>query len=100
MNEFLLELYISRTNCDAVGIGAERLGRAAAELTAEGTPVRILRSIFVSEDETCFVLIEAATAEDVLDTARRAAVPFERVVEATVDIEHRRRRTTQIKPMK
>jgi hypothetical protein len=90
VNEFLLELYISRTNCDAVGIGAERLGRAAAELTAEGRPVHILRSIFVSEDETCFVLVEAASAEDVRAAARRATLPFERVVETTFDIEHRR----------
>ena len=89
MNEFLLELYVSKTNCAAVEVGAERLGRAAAELTTEGTPVRVLRSIFVSEDETCFVLVEADTAENVRDIAHRASLPFERVVEATVDIEPR-----------
>ena len=86
MNEFLVELYVSKTDCAAVAVGADRLSRAAAELTVEGRPVRLVRSIFVPEDETCFLLVEAATAETVLETARRAALPLERVVEATVDL--------------
>jgi hypothetical protein len=81
MTEFLVELYVSKTNCAAVRVEAERLTRAAAELTAEGTPVRLLQSIVVPEDETCFLLVEAATAENVRETARRAALRVERVVE-------------------
>jgi hypothetical protein len=88
MSEFLLELYIAKTNSAAVAAGAERLSKAAAELSVEGTSVRVVRSIFVAEDETCYVLIEAATAEAVRDIATRAALPFERVVEATDDIEY------------
>jgi hypothetical protein len=86
MTEFLVELYVSKTNGAVVGVEWERLNRAADELTGEGRPVRLLRSIFVPEDETCFVLVEAATAETVRETARRAALPCERVVEATVDL--------------
>jgi hypothetical protein len=89
MPEFLVELYVSKTNCGDVAAGAERLGRAAAELTAEGSPVRVMRSIFVPEDDTCYVLTEAATAELVRDAASRAAVAVERVVEATYDSDHR-----------
>lgn len=55
---------------------------AAAELTREGTPVRCLRSIFVPEDETCFLLCEAGSAAAVLETAQRAALTFERIAEA------------------
>jgi len=91
MTEFLLELYVAKTNCAVIAVQANRLRRAAAELTAEGRPVRIVRSIFVAEDETCFVLVEAATAESVRDAATRAALPFERVAETTVDLEHGRR---------
>jgi hypothetical protein len=86
MTEFLVELYVSKTNCAAIGVEWARLNRAAAELTDEGRPVRLLRSIFVPEDETCFLLVEAATAENVRETARRAALACERVVEATVDM--------------
>jgi hypothetical protein len=87
MTQFLLELYVSRTHCSLMGAGADRLTSAAAELTAEGTPVRVVRSIFVPEDETCYVLLEAATADGVRDAARRAAMPFERVVETSGEIE-------------
>ena len=86
MTEFLLELYIAKTDCGVVTAAVARLCRAAAQLTAGGTSVRIVRSIFVAEDETCFVLVEAETAEAVLDAARHAEVSYERVVEATQDI--------------
>jgi len=79
--EFLVEVYVSRSDAAAVRRGAERTRLAAAELTREGTPVRYLRSIFVPEDETCFYLYEAADAEAVREAATRAAVPFERVAE-------------------
>jgi len=80
---FLLELYIPKADCTAVTLGAMRLGFAAAKLSAEGTSVRIVRTIFVPEDETCFVLIEAATAEAVRDAATRASLPVERIVATT-----------------
>ena len=80
MTEFLVELYVSKTNCAAVAVEAERLSRAAAELTAEGRPVRLVQSIFVPEDETCFLLVEAATTENVRVTAQRAALRIERLV--------------------
>jgi hypothetical protein len=81
MTEFLIELYVSKTNCAAIAVGWKRLSRAAAELTDEGRPVRLVRSIFVPDDETCFLLVEAATAESVRETARRADLAIERVVE-------------------
>ena len=82
MTEFLVELYVPRTDPLAAESGAERARLAAEELTREGTPVRYLRSIFVPEDETCFALYEAVTAEAVREVARRAALRFEHVAEA------------------
>jgi hypothetical protein len=82
MGEFLVEVYVSRTNAGAVRQGAVRVRLAAEELTREGTPVRYLRSIFVPEDETCFLLCEAVSAEAVRESARRAALRFERIAEA------------------
>ena len=86
MTDFLVELYVARTDCAAVVAGAARLGSAAAQVTAEGRPVRVVRSIFVPQDETCYVLVEATTIDAVRETATRAALPIERVVEATHDI--------------
>lgn len=56
--------------------------RAAAEATTrDGTRVRYLGSIFVLEDETCFHLLEAPSAEAVRRANRRGAFVFERIVE-------------------
>ncbi len=82
MAEFLLEQYVSRADGDAVERDQERARIAAEELTQEGTPIRVVRSIFVPKDETCFYLYEAASADVVLELAKRAALPFVRVTEA------------------
>jgi len=79
MAEFLVELYVPRTEDAAVKRGAAKARRAAQKLTREGTPVRYLRSIFVPEDEICFYLYEAETAEVVREAARRAELRVERV---------------------
>jgi hypothetical protein len=86
MNEYLVELYVSKTNCTAIALDSERFDRAAGELAAEGHPIRLVRSIFVPEDETCFLLVEAPAAEVVCEAARRAALRWERVVEAAADL--------------
>lgn len=82
MAEFLLELYVPRGDQAAVDAGAERAGRAAEELTSAGRPVRYVRSIYVPQDETCFLLYEADSADTVRDAARLAGLPFDRVAEA------------------
>jgi hypothetical protein len=51
-------------------------------MTREGTDVRFLRSIFVPEDETCFYLFEATSADTVREAAARAGLAFGRVAEA------------------
>ena len=86
MPEFLVELYVPKADRAPVAVWAERLTGAAAELTAEGRPVRLLRSILVPEDETCFLLVEACSAATAREAATRAALSFERVAEATVDL--------------
>ena len=83
MAEFLVEIYLSRAN--GVDASVARARAAAEELTGEGTPVRYVSSIFVPEDETCFFLYQAVSADDVREAARRASLPFERVSEAVAE---------------
>jgi hypothetical protein len=87
MAEFLVELYVSRWDAAEAARSTRRVRVAAEELTREGTAVRYVRSIFVPEDETCFVLCEAASADAVHETARRAALTFERIAEAVAPSE-------------
>jgi hypothetical protein len=81
MNEFLVESYVSCTEPNGVERRAERAEQAAVELTAAGTPVRFVRSIFVPADETCLFLFEAESIDAVRETAHRAALSFDHVAE-------------------
>lgn len=76
MTEYLIELYAPSADGARVTDGTARLGRQ----------IRVIRSIFVAEDQTCFVLVEAASAEDVYAAAERAHLELERVVETTLDV--------------
>jgi hypothetical protein len=71
MREYLLELYLSRTDEPAAAASGESARAAAEELTRRGTPVTFRRSFFV--------LFEAESAEAVCDAARLASLPFDRV---------------------
>jgi hypothetical protein len=83
--EFLLEFYVSRSDGAAVADGARRARAAAAQLNREGTPVRYLRSLFLPDEETCFYLYEAASADAVRAAACRAQLPSHTVAEAITE---------------
>jgi hypothetical protein len=82
MSEYLVELYVSRADAFGAEEGAERARLAAEEQTRRGRPMRCLRAIYLPEDETCFLLFEAGSADVVRDAAALAALPFERLAEA------------------
>jgi hypothetical protein len=79
MNEFVLELYVSRDDAGGAERCAQRMRQAAAELTREGREVRCVQRIFLPEEETCLLLCEAESDAAVRDAARRAGLDFERV---------------------
>lgn len=82
MAEFVLEMYVSRTAPELVELGADRARTAADSLRHDGRPVELLRTIFMPQEETCFFVYEATSADDVREAARLAALPWERVVES------------------
>jgi hypothetical protein len=82
MNHYLAELYLPRAGRDAFANAADRACAAAAQLAREGTPVRYVRSIFVPEDETCFLLFEAGSLDAVHAASDHAALECLRIVEA------------------
>jgi hypothetical protein len=81
MAEFLLELYVSGSDGGAVTERAGRAGLAARRLRQDGASIRYLRSIFVPDDETCFLVYEANSASDVRRAARLARLPVDHIVE-------------------
>jgi hypothetical protein len=79
---YLVEIYASARDQAEMQRTASRARAAARKLTAEGTPVRCIRSVFVPSDEVCFLLYEGPSADAVGEATRRAAIEVERVVEA------------------
>jgi muconolactone delta-isomerase len=74
---------------DLPGIEMEQLAaaqkaaiQAGRELTAQGRPVRYIRSTFIPGEHKCMCLFEAPNAENVKAANERARVPFTRIVEA------------------
>ncbi len=71
------------------GITMEQLGQAqqaaisaSQQMTAEGTPVRYLRSMYVPEENHCMCLFEAESPAAVKEANDRAKIPYTRIVEA------------------
>jgi len=52
------------------------------KLTAEGKPVRYIRSTFVPSESHCMCLFEARSPEVVKELNDKAKIPYTRVVEA------------------
>jgi hypothetical protein len=82
MPSYLVDGYLPRSCSGELSELIARLRAAAEALTAEGTPVRHVRSSFLPADEFFLHLIEAESAEAAGEAARRAGLPSERVVEA------------------
>jgi hypothetical protein len=84
MGHYMVELYVEPGA--AVEPALELTRRAAERLTAEGRPVRLVRSILVPEDETCLLLFAASDADAAQEAARAAELPLERVATAAAEI--------------
>lgn len=84
VSEFMVEVYVTTEAARAVP-GSEEVAAAAEQLTREGRRVRLVRSIFVPEDETCFYIFQAQTSDAVREAATRAGLRFDRVRKAVTD---------------
>ena len=61
--------------------GAQKAAIATAQrFTADGTPVRYIRSTFVPGEARCMCLFDASSAEDVKRVNEAAQIPFTRIV--------------------
>lgn len=84
MPRYLAELYLPKAGPGDLEKAAARACTAAEEMSRAGSTVRYLRSIFVPEDETWFLLYEAPSAAAVLEAGARAGISIERVADAVV----------------
>jgi hypothetical protein len=79
---YLVETYLSRADLSWKA-SRERRARAAVEhLTKLGMNVQFQRTIHVPQDEMCFFVFEASSAEDAALAAAQAGLEPLRIVEA------------------
>jgi len=86
MAEYLVELYVAQGDHTAAQHHVALAEQAGADLSREGRAVRYLRSIFVPEDETCFLLYESDSADLVTEAVARAGLRLEHVSAATTSV--------------
>ena len=56
--------------------------KTSQDFSAQGTPVRYIRSTFVPASGACMCLFEAGAADDVKRVNEKAKIPFDRITEA------------------
>jgi ubiquinone/menaquinone biosynthesis C-methylase UbiE len=83
MPEFLVELYVAHDDRRTAQEHAQRAERAIADLTSDGQRLGCVRSIVVPQDETCFLLFEAPSADVVAEAFRRAGLQPEHISAAS-----------------
>jgi len=76
---FLAEWYLPDLAETTVDDIVSRLDAAAALITGEGTPVRVVMTLSVPTDEVLYGVFDAASPEAVVATCQRAGLPQQRL---------------------
>jgi hypothetical protein len=82
VSEFVVETYVSREMASFLARRVKDVAVASERVSQDGAQVRLLRAIFLPEEETCFYLFETASADAVGEAVRRAALRFARITKA------------------
>ena len=82
MPKYMVERHLPGITPDQLQAAAARAKSTTAEMSAQGTPVRYLRSTFVPGEDKCFCLFDGPSADAVKQANEKADIPFERIVEA------------------
>ena len=79
MPTYLVEVYVPRSQAREARAAGGRARAAAEKLSREGVPIRYVRTTFLPDDETCFHLFDAVSADAVEELSRRAELGRARV---------------------
>lgn len=82
MTVYMVERELKGISMPDLAAAQQRAIKTSKDYTAQGTPVRYIRSTFAPADGRVMCLFEANSAEDVKRLNGDAKIPFFRVVEA------------------
>ena len=82
MAKYMVERHLPGIKPEELAAAATRAKATTAQMTAEGKPVRYLRSTFVPGEDKCYCLFEGSNEDVVREANLRAEIPLERVTEA------------------
>ncbi|HYI21797.1 MAG TPA: hypothetical protein VEX62_04090 [Candidatus Limnocylindrales bacterium] len=79
LGRYMVELQPTRNGYEDIRALTDRSRAACEELTREDVVVRLIRSVFVPDDGTWLLLLDASSAPAVAELGRLAALPVSRV---------------------
>ena len=82
MAVFMVDRNLPGITMDQLSAAQRAAIDTAKKFTAEGKPVRYIRSMFIPSDSRCMCLFDARNAETVKEVNDAAKIPYTRVVEA------------------
>jgi uncharacterized protein DUF4242 len=82
VKQFLVEVFAPRSQADELSAVEGRARAATKRVSRDDAGVRYLRAIYVPEDETCFYVFEASSADLVAQASALAGLGAGRIVEA------------------
>lgn len=82
MKQFLVEVFVPRSRAGELTAARRRVRAATASVARGDRDVRYVRAIYVPEDETCFYVFKAVSAELVAEVTALAGLRNGRVLEA------------------
>ena len=82
MTVYMVERSLKGIEMSDLGKAQQAAIATSKQFTADGTPVRYIRSTFVPETGACRCLFEASGADAVKRVNEQAKIPFDRITEA------------------
>jgi hypothetical protein len=82
MDVYMVERSLPGISMDQLAAAQRRAIDTASEMTAQGTPVRYIRSTFVPDSGKCMCLFAAEGEDEVQLLNEKAGIPFDKVTPA------------------
>jgi hypothetical protein len=82
MPVYLVERNVTGVTVEDLAECQKKAIRMGRKMTAEGIPVRYLRSTWVPGENRCMCLFEARSQEDVRQANERGKLPYTKIVQA------------------